>query len=640
MKQSMQVFSIVALMLCICGGSVQAEPLHQSPLLATPAAGLTDPAELEAFLDGFLASELAENHIAGATVAIVKDGELFFAKGYGYADVEQQIPVDARKTLFRVGSVTKLFTWTAVMQLVEQGRLDLNADVNTYLDFVIPDTYPEPITLIHLLTHTPGFEDRGFGMAAASPQELVPNGEWLADNIPARVRPPGEFSAYSNYGTALAGYIVELVSGMPYDDYIEQYILSPLGMKQSTSRQPLPEALAPDMSKGYRFVNAGHEAQDFELINVAPAGSFSATATDMARFMIAHLQDGAYDGNRILEETTAQRMHSRLFTHDERLNGFAHGFYEMSQNDQWVVGHEGDTAWFHTMLALLPEHNIGFFASYNSASDTAPRALLEAFMDRYYPVPEKVISPPADFAERAGRFTGSYALNRASYTTAEKVQGLFVAISVRAADDGTLLVNSPLGQQRFVEVAPLLFQEVGGADMLLFREDGRGRITHAFLDSVPMMAIEKLAWYQAPAFHQVLVGVGLLLFLSVFIAGVVGFLINRGREDVEKPPRPARLARWLQAGAAMVWFLQVLLFFIGMSDQIALMTGNAPIMMLLPAVGLLFVLLTVGTLLSTALAWWKGYWNLPGRLHYTLVTLVAVALIWVMNYWNLLGWNL
>ncbi len=120
--------------------------------------------DLEAFLDGVLAAEMRSHSIASATVSVVKDGELFFAKGYGYADRESRRPVDPERTLFRPGSISKLFTWTAVMQLVEQGKIDLDADVNEYLtDFRIPDTFPEPITMEHLMTHTPGFEDGGLG---------------------------------------------------------------------------------------------------------------------------------------------------------------------------------------------------------------------------------------------------------------------------------------------------------------------------------------------------------------------------------------------------------------------------------------------------------------------------------------------
>ncbi|MFV9630163.1 MAG: serine hydrolase domain-containing protein [Methanosarcinales archaeon] len=200
--------------------------------------GPTDPQELEAFIDGVMVAQMEAYYIPGATISVVKDGELFFAKGYGYADMEYGKPVIANETLFRIGSVSKLFTWTAVMQLAEQGKLDLNADVNTYLtDFKIPDTYPEPITLAHLMTHTAGFEDY-HRIFARSADDIEPLGEYLANNMPARVRPPGEFIAYSNYGTSLAGYIVEEVSSMPFDVYIEENIYKPLDIQRSTFRQP------------------------------------------------------------------------------------------------------------------------------------------------------------------------------------------------------------------------------------------------------------------------------------------------------------------------------------------------------------------------------------------------------------------
>src|SRR5829696_5980646 len=213
------------------GNGLTASSQHQGP---------TDRAELEAFLDKELGREMEKHHIAGAAVSVVKDGELFFAKGYGYADLENKIPVDPERTVFRIGSVGKLFTWTAVMQLAEQGKLDLDADVNTYLDFRIPDTYPQSITLKHLMTHTSGFEDRLRGSVVSDTDDLEPTREWLISNMPARVRPPGDIAGYSNYNAMLAGYIVARVSGEPYDQYIQEHILNPLGMVHTTAKPSMP----------------------------------------------------------------------------------------------------------------------------------------------------------------------------------------------------------------------------------------------------------------------------------------------------------------------------------------------------------------------------------------------------------------
>ena len=245
---------------------VQTEP-DQLGISVSSQQGPTDPQELEAFLDGVFAEQMDVNNIPGATVVVVKDGELFFTKGYGYVDLEERIPVDPNKTIFRLGSVSKLFTWTAVMQLAEQGKLDLNTDINTYLtEFNIPDTYPEPITLVHLMTHTSGFEERITGLTAHGPEDIEPMGEYLATNMPARVRPPGEFSSYSNYGAGLAGYIVEEVSGMPFEEYVQENIYEPLDMQHSTFHQPLPPELAANMALSYSMENGVYRAEEFEHI--------------------------------------------------------------------------------------------------------------------------------------------------------------------------------------------------------------------------------------------------------------------------------------------------------------------------------------------------------------------------------------
>jgi CubicO group peptidase (beta-lactamase class C family) len=260
----------------------------QAESLPTPAP-LTGP-DVAAWLEGFLPYALQSSDVAGAVVVVVKDGEVLIQKGYGYADVAQQTPVDAERTLFRIGSVAKLFTWTAVMQLVESGRLDLDRDVNEYLDFTIPPRDGKPITLRNLMTHTPGFEEVLKNLITDDPGRLPPLDEYLKTWTPERIYPPGEVPAYSNYGATLAGYIVQRVSGEPYDDYIDRHVFEPLGMANTTTRQPLPARFAPRMSKGYMLGSGS--AEPYELVGPSPAGAAAATGADMARFMIAYLQEG------------------------------------------------------------------------------------------------------------------------------------------------------------------------------------------------------------------------------------------------------------------------------------------------------------------------------------------------------------
>ncbi len=293
LKQSMAIM----LALVILVSTVESATAHEDTAargwnaLNAPsqAQGPTDPAELEAFLDDLFAQEMEAYHIAGAAISVVKDGKLFLAKGYGYADIEKGIPVDPEQTIFRIGSVGKTLTWTAVMQLVEQGKLNLDADVNTYLDFRIPDTYPQPITLKHLMTHTSGIEDRWLESVVSDAGELVPEREWLIANFPGRVRPPGEAAGYSNYNAMLAGYIVARVSGEPYDQYIQEHIFDPLGMVHSTVQLHMPAGLRPFASMSYTYVDGAFQPfpDYFAQPAVLPSGFHQASVTDMA-MMVYH----------------------------------------------------------------------------------------------------------------------------------------------------------------------------------------------------------------------------------------------------------------------------------------------------------------------------------------------------------------
>lgn len=233
------VLGRVLVLLVVVGVGTSAGPQTSPPAQpAAVAAPALTAADVEAFFDGMIPLQLEQREIAGVVVVIVYQGRVLFAKGYGYADVARKIPVSPQTTLFRPGSISKLFTWTAVMQLVEQGRLDLDRDVNEYLDFAIPPAYPQPITLRHILTHTPGFEDVLKNLFATDPAKLLSLREYLVGQLPQRIYPPGVTVAYSNYATALAGYIVERVSGQPFAAYVAEHIFcrSAWSMPRSSSR--------------------------------------------------------------------------------------------------------------------------------------------------------------------------------------------------------------------------------------------------------------------------------------------------------------------------------------------------------------------------------------------------------------------
>jgi CubicO group peptidase (beta-lactamase class C family) len=627
-------------------------PVAAAPALETPLrpgslpdpAGPTDPVEFETFVDGLMAAHLQAHHVPGAVVAVVKDDALFFAKGYGYADLEHGILVDSERTLFRPGSASKLFTWTAVMQLVEDGRLSLQADVNEYLDFEIPATYPQPITLAHLMTHTPGFEDRGQGLFVLQEEDLVSLEEYLKGYVPARVYPPGEVGAYSNYGTALAGYIVQRVSGEPFEAYVENHILEPLGATRTTFRQPLPSALAKDMARGYGYAKGAYVPGEFELIAGTPAGSMSSSATDMARFMIAHLQGGQYGSERILEAATVAEMQAAQYVPDPRSSGMGYGFFRDSLNGRRIVQHEGDTLLFHSGLYLFPEEKVGLFVSYNSAGGSKARTeLLEAFVDRYYPAlaPERV-EPPADFPSRVEAYVGEYHLARNNYTTAEKALALFQPVQVAAGPEGHLAITIQGQADQYVEVEPGLLREARGEDRVIFILDD-GRVTRALPADLPPFTMFKAPWYATMSFASVLLIGGLVLFLLTLVGWAVAYFTTRAHDKGALPSRPARLARWVAAAFLLV----SLLFFVGLLSILGsvnpaygvpdLFFGEAPGLSALMTLTVVIAALAVGMVIMAVMAWLKRYWGWFGRSWYTLMTLVALGWVWLLAYWNMLG---
>ncbi|HEY2856737.1 MAG TPA: serine hydrolase domain-containing protein [Gemmatimonadaceae bacterium] len=617
----------------------QQQVFGPAPVVPAAARGVHDRAELAAFLDGVMAANLRDKHVAGATVAVVKDGSLFYAKGYGYADVAKRAPVGAEHSLFRIGSTSKLFTWTAVMQLVEQGKINLDADVNTYLDFKIPATYPQPITMRSIMTHTPGFEEDGRDLIIDDTAKMYTLGNWLKTHIPGRVRPPLTYSSYSNYATALAGYIVQRVSGQSYDDYIDQHILTPLGMTQTTTRQPLPARLRGDMSGGYLYAGGGYQPQKYEIVNAAPAGSVASSATDMAKFMLAHLNNGSYNGQRILADSTAELMHSRAFGHDPRIPGFALGFYEKSSHGLRIIGHGGDTRWFHTDLALIPEEKLGVFVSYNTASggELSFGPFLTQFLDHYYAAPPSIVALPADAKQQAKRVAGEYEFNRRSYTTFQKAIGLAGDIKIAATDSGKLVMHSALGDSRLVPVGPLLYRDELGGDLVAFQADNKGNIARGFLGEAPMMTMERVSFAHSVMLHWILLGLGILVFVGVVLAAIGRFVRRRfgeARRDDELP------GRWLLVSLAVLDLIFIVAVVVIVGSGGGLLEGpltGLKVALLLPIIA---TICTLAAVYMAARHWRLGAGTTAARLRYSGAVAVALLFTWSLAQWNLLGWRM
>ena len=485
--------------------------------------------DADSWLDGFMPYALARGDVAGAVVVIVKDGKVLTQRGFGYADVAAGKPVDPATTLFRPGSVSKLYTWTAVMQQVEAGKIDLDADINQYLDFKIPPFKGQPITMLDIMTHTPGFEEAGRDLI--TDKGPTPSLEAVLKRwTPARVYAPGSTPAYSNYATALAGYIVQRVSGMSYDDYIDRNIFTPLGMQYATFRQPLPKALQPHMAKGYEVGSA--KPKPFEYVAVAPAGSASISGGDMAKFMIAHLSGGG----PLLKPETARLMHSPANEPLPGLPRMMHGFYEQKINGLSAIAHGGDTMWFHSDLVLFPSKNTGIYVSMNSVGKDGAvgpirEALVQQFADRYFPAPRLVPKALPTAKQHAAMVAGTYATSRAAVDNWGAMLGLASQLKISLDKDGNLVTPFKTiggGERQWVEVKPFIWQSLYDNAQFAAKVEN-GKVVRIFYGAyAPIMVWDPVPSYKDTAWLIPVLIASLAVAALTALAWPVG-AINRRR---------------------------------------------------------------------------------------------------------------
>jgi len=628
-----------------------AKPPHAAPAPADPQAPV-GPAQLtkadaDSWLDGFVPYAIDQGDIAGAVVVVVKDGQVLTARGFGYADIAKKKRIDPDTTMFRPGSISKLFTWTSVMQLVQAGKLDLDRDVNDYLDFRIPPYQGKPITLRNLMTHTPGFEESAKYLIGYDPKAQVPLDRVLKRWTPTRIYAPGTMPAYSNYGAALAGYIVQRVSGEPFDDYVKHHIFDPLGMRHASFDQPLPASLQPDMATGYQ--QASMKAERYELIDLAPAGSLAASGGDMARFMIAHLQNGG----PLLSPQTATLMHAAANTPIPGLPPMALGFYHEDRNGQTIIGHAGDLNFFHSDLHLYMDKGVGLFMSFNSAGKDGAAHLVrtrlfEQFTDRYFPEPSAP-PPTASTAHADGLLVaGHYVSSRGSESNFLKMFGLLGGTTVALNDDDTIsvaaLTNAAGVPKHWRAIGRYLWQEVGGGDRLgALVKDGKvvmlapgafapiiefvpapvslnsGWIVPVLIAALAVMLLTALSWpivaliRRSYAYDPGLAGRGLMLH------------------------RATRITAWAMVAVAGGWMILVSI----LGSDTAAFDGRLDIWMRL------LQLILIAAIVGTVLTVWNVHavFTRPGKHRFAsfwsvVVAVSALFLVWLALDLKLLTWSL
>ena len=606
--------------------------------------------DVNAWLDGYLPYALHTGDIAGAVVAVVKDGQILTERGYGYSDVAKRTPVDPKLTLFRPGSVSKLVTWTAVMQMVEQGKIDLDGDVNQYLDFKIPPRAGKPVTMRNLMQHVAGFEEQAKGIMSEDPK--APGFEELLKQwVPERVFAPGTTPAYSNYGASLAGYIVQRVSGESFDDYVDKHIFAPLDMKHSSFRQPLPADLAPLMSKGYEL--ASDEPHAFEMVGPAPAGSLSSPADDMAHFMIAHLQNGEYNGNRILRPETAEMMHNSPLTILPPLNRMELGFFETNINGREVIGHLGDTQYFHTSLHLFLKENVGLYVSFNSpgkagAAGSLRNAFFQDFADRYFPGDEtesRVDDKTA--AIHAAMLKGRWANSRGSQSSFIAVLGLIGQTKGGVNSKGELSLPFPglNGKPRhWVEVSPFLWRDTGGHDLLAAKlVDGKA-VRFSFDELSPFMVFERVPWYQNSAWLLPLLCASLAAFLFTGLTWPIAAIVRRRYgATLALDPKSLRAYRWSKVAAIVIfaalatWALTVTLMIKDIGNLSSKFDSHVRFAQIF---GIVAFIGGLGVVLWHLWTVWSGTRRWPAKLWSVVLVVAACVVLWTAVVFNLIGFGL
>jgi CubicO group peptidase (beta-lactamase class C family) len=637
-------------------------------VLMTTRAAAQDPSSTGAstrsmavFVDEFIPSEMERRHIPGAVFVLVSAGQLTIARGFGVADLASRRPVDPHSTIFGVGSVSKIVTATAALQLVEQGRLDLTRDVNAYLRSVQVVSPPAtPVTLHHLLTHSAAFNEKLTGIGCRDPSEREPLDSYLGRSMPTRFDDPGQAISYSNHGMALAGLLVQDVSGQPFEEYVRDAILEPLEMRRSGFHLAGDETA--DFATGYNHIEGRHRPRPRDCVHTSPSGNFATTGNDMAQFLTAHLQGGANAGARILGEKTIRLMHARQFAPHSGISGWAYGFWEDRRGPIRGLMHDGGGMGFKALVYLLPDEHVGFFLAYNMSDQHPDGDLLEIFRSRFLETFFPVVSPSADqrgLVETAGtRFAGEYHYLRRARTTIERVVSLVNSrVRIDQADSGALtmtgVAETPVS---LIPIAPMLFRRSDGRGLVAFDTIEANTPQHLTLDGGGVRTFDRVS-YTATVHFQI--AWLLSMTLAFTYAGLVrpAFLFVRARRrrvtgsalQRESCDRGESRARRLSAsltgiasGLNLVFLVAFPVAFFGrMADGIPDFVYGVPraasILLLIPPTT---AAIAVAASVTLFFVWREQQARLPFCIAQSLVGAALLSFIAFTVYWRLMGFQL
>lgn len=618
---------------------------------------------LEAFVDGVVGAYMSHDQVAGAQVAVVRNGETLLVKGYGIESVEPRRLVDPQQSLFRIGSISKTFTWLALVQLAERGRLRLDDPINDHLpdELDVPDEgFEQPIRIVDLMNHAAGFEELLQGLFVAQDAPLLSLNQQLRDRRPHRVREPGKRMAYSNYGAALAGAIVANVAGMDYESYVERNILQPLGMSHTTFReqyapreglpQPMSADLAAHMAQNIESQDGAWQAVPHEhIVAMAPAGAAVSTASDMARYMRALLDPQQLEAAGVLKAATFAQLREPSLQSAPGMPAIHHGFFNTPLGIAQRLGfdnlsHAGATLHFRSMMVVTDDlgeqGNIGIFVTANSGpAQRLIMALPEQILAKYFqpwPQAEPAPAPEEGAASRAHEYAGQYRSTRRSYTQFEKIVNLS-AVPITAKPDGSLTIRLFGPELRLVETGKDLFRQPDGDVTIAFLRDERGAITHLV---TPIGEFERVGFFTSLQWVALMLGTAFFACIGILIAAALR------RESLPPHSIAERRAAQVITSTATAWLLFLLLMIawaLPFASPLALdqfvYTYPQPMLKVALAVGVVATGLSVLGIATLVPVWRERTWPIGRRLRHSVAVALFIALVATLLQWNAIGFR-
>lgn len=615
--------------------------LAVSGLKADAPAGLPPADELEAFFADELGRMIEQQLFPGAAVVIVQGDRVVLSKGFGLADITTGRPIDPDRTMFRVGSISKLLTAILVLQRVEAGELELDRDINHYLRSIRFDSGDPPTTMRHLLTHTEGL-DPAWGIAGAvlDPEERLPLAEFLQQRMPPRILPSGQAYVYHDAGLAIAGLVVQDLAQRDFAEVARRDVFERLGMRYSTFEQPLPAELRGELAIGYRNFGKGFLPSPFEYMQSVPTCAMSTAPGDLAKLMIAMLNDGGGDrpilSRQMLSES--QRVH---FTYHPSIAGAGLACYERYRNGHRALQHGGLTLGYTNLMILMPERKIGILLCANAHGWDTFEPLVDLFFDRYFPPVAADASADAPATQAAGVASkpsrivnGRYRYVAHSHSTLAKVSvlaGLTREFTLRTQPDGTLFMGAFGRGGTWVPVETDLY-ESGDHRLALLGDD-----VPVSMLAVDLYPFERIGWWEDRRLHYLALAGMMGIFGLTCLAAVVRFARNRRRGD-DRPARQRSVQRMTVLGAAVnLAFVATFVGTVAMGDVWGWFHGlplSARLALVLPQ---LSVLITAVTLVAWVISLVRDKWRLVPALSQAVVMSAMVLFLLFCVYWNLLA---